>query len=86
MNERRNPTLYADNRFFSSSFSTHPIREDVKKKILPPPLRGQVDVVTYIQPHLILRLIFIRRGVVGLSALDRRAFQRRCQPQLLVPT
>ncbi len=30
------------------------MRGDVKKKILPPPLRGQVDVVTYIQPHLIL--------------------------------
>jgi hypothetical protein len=49
------------------------------EKILSPPLQGQVDVVTYIQPHLILR------GVIGLSALDRRAFQRRYQPQVLVP-
>ena len=56
------------------------MREDVKKQILPPPLRGDVDVVTCVQPRL------IPGGVVGLSALDRRAFQRRCQPQLLVPT
>ena len=56
------------------------MKEDVKNKILPPPLRGDVDVVTYIQSHLILR------GVIGLAALDRRAFQRRYQPQLLVPT
>ena len=27
-----------------------PMREDVKKKILAPPLRGDVDVVTCIQP------------------------------------
>ena len=60
--------------------NTHPIKEDVKKKILPPPLGGDVSVVTCIQPRL------IPRGVVGLAALDRRAFQRRCQPQLLVPT
>ena len=56
------------------------MKEDVKKKILSPPLRGDVNVVTYIQPRL------IPRGVVGLAALYRRAFQRRCQPQLLVPT
>jgi hypothetical protein len=56
------------------------VKEDVKKKILSPPLRGDVDVVTYIQPYLILG------GVFGLDALDRRAFQRRCQPQLFVPT
>ena len=36
-----------------------------------PSLQGWVDVVTYIQPHLILR------GVIGLAALHRRAFQRR---------
>jgi hypothetical protein len=54
------------------------MREDVKKKILPSPFGGDVGVVTYIQTHLILR------GVLGLSALDRRAFQRRYQPQLLV--
>src|ERR1035441_3471844 len=49
------------------------------KKLLPAPLRD-AGVVTYIQPHLILR------GVIGLAALARRAFQRRGQPQLLVPT
>ena len=59
---------------------TRPMKEDVKKKILPPPLWGDVDVVTYIQPHLILR------GVIGLAALARRTFQRQHQPQLLVPT
>ena len=44
------------------------MKEDVKKKILPPPLRGDVDVVTCIQPHLILR------GVIGFVALARRTF------------
>ena len=29
------------------------MREDVKKKILPSPLGGDVSVVTYIQTHLI---------------------------------
>jgi len=41
-------------------------------------------VVTYIQPHLIPHLIL--RGGIGLVALARRTFPRRCQPQLLVPT
>jgi hypothetical protein len=41
-------------------------------------------VVTYIQPHLIPHLIL--RGVIGLFALARRTFPRRCQPHLLVPT
>jgi len=56
------------------------MKEDVKKKILSPPLRGDVSVVTYIQPRLILR------RVIGFVALARRMFQRRYQPQLLVPT
>jgi hypothetical protein len=61
------------------------MKEDVKeKKVLPAPLEDAA-VVTCIQPDLIPRHIFILRGVVGLSALDRRAFQRRCQPQLLFP-
>jgi hypothetical protein len=47
------------------------MKEDVKEKILPPPLRGGTGLVTYIQPHL------VRRGVLGLAALHRRAFQRR---------
>src|ERR1700730_10084644 len=49
------------------------------KKLLPAP-REDAGVVTCIQPRLILR------GVVGLAALARRRLQRRCQPQLLVPT
>ena len=53
------------------------------KKYFPAPLRD-VGVVTYIQPHLIPHLIL--RGVIGLVALARRTFPRRCQPQLLVPT
>ena len=53
------------------------------KKILPAPLRD-AGVVTCIQPHLIPHLIL--RGVIGLVALARRTFPRRCQPQLLVPT
>jgi hypothetical protein len=56
------------------------MKEDVKKNILPPPLGGDVSVVTYIQPRLILR------RVIGLAALARRRFQRRYQPQLFVPT
>src|SRR5882672_5249064 len=52
------------------------------KKHLPAPL-GDAGVVTYIQPHLIPHLIL--RGVIGLVALARRTFPRRCQPQLLVP-
>jgi len=53
------------------------------KKLLPAPLRD-AGVVTYIQPHLIPHLIL--RGGIGLVALARRTFRRRCQPQLLVPT
>lgn len=55
------------------------MREDIKKQILPPPLREDVSVVTYIQPRLILR------RVIGFVALARRMFQRRYQLQLLVP-
>jgi hypothetical protein len=39
-----------------------------------------VDVVTYIQPHL------IHGWLIGFVALARRTFQRQRQPQLLVPT
>ena len=56
------------------------MKEDVKEKILRPPLGGDVSVVTYIQPRLILG------RVIGLDALARHRLQRRCQPQLLVPT
>src|SRR5690348_5253369 len=58
----------------------HPIKEDVKEKILSPPLAGNQGVVTYIQPCLLIR------GAFDFSALARRGFQRRGQPQLLVPT
>jgi hypothetical protein len=54
-----------------------------RKKHLPAPL-GDAGVVTHIQPHLIPRVIL--RGVIGLVALARRIFPRRCQPQLRVPT
>ena len=50
-----------------------------EKTFLPAP-REDAGVVTYIQPHLILK------GVLVLAAFVRRAFQRRCQPQLLIPT
>jgi hypothetical protein len=56
-----------------------------EKKILPAP-QEDAGVVTCIQPDLILRLILIHRGVIGLATLARRRFQRRYQPQLLVPT
>ena len=58
----------------------HPMREDVKEKILSPPLAGNQGVVTYIQPCLLIR------GAFDFYALARRGFQRRGQPQLLVPT
>jgi hypothetical protein len=51
-----------------------------RKKYFPLPSGGDVSVVTYIQPRLILR------RVIGFVALARRMFQRRYQPQLLVPT
>jgi len=51
------------------------IKEDVKKKRLPAARGEDAGVVTYIQPHLILR------GATGLVALARQ-----CQLQLLVPT
>ena len=38
------------------------------------------ELVDCIQPCLLIR------GAFGITALDRRVFQRRCQPQLLVPT
>src|ERR1039457_5670068 len=44
-----------------------------EKKILPAP-QEDAGVVTCIQPHLILRLILIHRGVVALAALARRRF------------
>ena len=50
-----------------------------EKTFLPAP-REDAGVLTYIQPHLILK------GVLVLAAFARRAFQRRCQPQLLIPT
>jgi hypothetical protein len=54
------------------------------KKDSPRPSERDAGVVTYIQPDLIPHLIL--RGVIGLVALARRTFPRRCQPQLLVPT
>jgi hypothetical protein len=56
------------------------MKGDVKKTILSPPLAGNQGVVTYIQPCLLIR------GAFDFSALARRDFQRRAQPQLLVPT
>jgi len=56
------------------------MKEDVKEKILPSPLGGETDVVTCIQPRLIPREVFV------FAVLARREFQRRRQPQLLVPT
>ena len=51
-----------------------------QEQILSPPLAGNQGVVTYIQPCLLIR------GAFDFSALVRRGFQRRGQPQLLVPT
>src|SRR5215470_11212569 len=59
--------------------STHPMKEDVKKKIILPALKGDASVVTCIQPCLLLR------GVFGFAPLYRCVFPRRCQPQLLFP-
>jgi len=59
---------------------THPMKGDVKKKILSPPLAGNQGLVTYIQPCLLLR------GAFDVAALVRHVVQRRCQPQLMIPT
>ena len=56
------------------------MKEDVKQKILSPPLAGNQGVVTYIQPCLLLR------GAFDFAAFVRRAVQRRCHPQLMIPT
>jgi len=56
---------------------TYPIKEDVKKKFFPVPLEGTRRLVACIQPCL------LTRGAFGFTALDRRVFQRRCQPQLI---
>jgi hypothetical protein len=58
---------------------THPMKEDVKREILFPPLAGDADGVACIQPRVLIR------GAFDFAALARRAFQRRCQPQLPVP-
>ena len=50
-----------------------------EKRLLPAP-RRDAGVVTYVQPRLILA------RVIGPAASARRRLQRRCQPQLLVPT
>ena len=59
---------------------THPIKEDVKKKIFLLSPRGRHRRLASIQPRLLIR------GAFDFSALARRACQRRGQPQLLVPT
>ena len=51
---------------------THPVKGDVKKKTLSPPLAGNQGVVTYIQPCLLIR------GAFDVAVLDRRVVQRRC--------
>ena len=56
------------------------MREDVKEKILRLPPGETLDMVTCIQPCV------SPGGALGFAALDRRVFQRRNQPQLLVPT
>jgi len=50
-----------------------------QEKILSPALAGNQDVVTYIQPCLLIR------GVLDVAILDRRVVQRRCQPQWIIP-
>jgi hypothetical protein len=55
------------------------MKEDVKEKILLRSLRGDPGVATCIQPCLVLR------GGFGFS-FGRRVWQRRCQPQWLIPT
>src|ERR1700730_8702490 len=79
--QKRNKSvaLLADEPHYTSSYE----KGCQGKKLLPASLR-EAGVVTYVQPHLIPHLIL--RGVMGLVALARRTFPRRCQPQLLVPT
>src|ERR1035438_7823225 len=79
----RGPRRYRSQLAKQSPFHSSYERGCQVKKLLPAPLRD-AGVVTYIQPYLIPHLIL--RGVIGLVALARRTFPRRCQPQLLVPT
>ena len=51
-----------------------------QEKILLRSLRGDLGVATCIQPCLVLS------GGLGFAALVRHVWQRRCQPQLLIPT
>jgi len=57
------------------------MKEDVKEKVLSPPLAGNQGLVTYIQPCLLLRGAF----AVDVAALVRRIVQRRWQPEM-IPT
>jgi len=63
-------------RLLTKSDYTHPMKGDVKEKILSPPLAWNQSVVTYIQPCLHLW------GAFDVAALD----QRRCPLQLIIPT
>src|SRR5215472_11212047 len=51
-----------------------------QEKLLSRPLAGNQSMVTYIQPCLLIR------GAFEVAALDRRVVQRRCQPQVIIPT
>jgi len=58
----------------------HPMKGDVKEKFSPSPLAGNQGVLIDIQPCLLLR------GAFDVAVLDRSVVQRRCQPQLIIPT
>ena len=50
------------------------MKEDVREKILSPPLAGNQGVVTYIQP------CFLIRGAFDVAALDRRVSSGDASP------
>jgi hypothetical protein len=68
-------SMGSEKSLFHSSYE----RGCQEKRLLPAP-RRDAGVVTYIQP----RYIFAR--VIGATASARRRLQRRCQPQLFIPT
>ena|SRR5215510_5493588 len=60
-------------------YYAHPMKGDVKEKNSLPSPRGKPGRGD-IQPCLLIR------GAFDVAALDRRVIQRRCQPQLIIPT
>jgi len=78
---RQKENLLTQTGLLMEGVITHPVKEDVKKKFFPLPSAEGGGAC--IQP-LPASALFLEGFWV--YALDRRVVQRRCQPQLLIPT